>query len=167
MINRFLDRIRAYFTDIKCSRFCMENKIPLPTDSLYKFVALFSMTIVIGAFYLTFYAGESSNAVVYENWGELASLQSLEKPNAGQVARKEMLERRIEIAVENRKALVKFSVALVLIGTVGGFIGFAFWIRKQQKVADQIAENQLELSRLQLLALRHELKGKGVEVDKL
>ncbi|HCW0267654.1 TPA: hypothetical protein OW345_005331, partial [Pseudomonas aeruginosa] len=79
----------------------------------------------------------------------------------------EMLERRIEIAVENRKALVKFSVALVLIGTVGGFIGFAFWIRKQQKVADQIAENQLELSRLQLLALRHELKGKGVEVDKL
>ncbi|MCO3467350.1 hypothetical protein FA178_27955 [Pseudomonas aeruginosa] len=65
----------------------MENKIPLPTDSLYKFVALFSMTILIGAFYLTFYASESSNAVVYENWSELASLQSLEKPNAGQVAR--------------------------------------------------------------------------------
>ncbi|HBO1048223.1 hypothetical protein [Pseudomonas aeruginosa] len=145
----------------------MENKIPLPTDSLYKFVALFSMTIVIGAFYLAFYAGESSNAVVYENWSELASLQSLEKPNAEQAARKEMLERKIEIAVENRKTLVKLAAFLAGGGTLGVYVGFAFWIRKQQKVADQIAENQLELSRLQLLALRHELKGKGVEVDKL
>ncbi|MGU1977967.1 hypothetical protein ACSES0_27755 [Pseudomonas aeruginosa] len=145
----------------------MENKIPLPTDSLYKFVALFSMTIVIGAFYLAFYAGESSNAVVYEKWSELASLQSLEKPNAEQAARKEMLERKIEIAVENRKTLVKLAAFLAGVGTLGVYVGFAFWIRKQQKVADQIAENQLELSRLQLLALRHELKGKGVEVDKL
>ncbi len=30
-----------------------------------------------------------------------------------------------------------------MIGTLGVYIGFAFWIRKQQKVADQIAENQL------------------------
>lgn len=120
----------------------MENKIPLPTDSLYKFVALFSMTILIGAFYLTFYAGESSNAVVYENWSELASLQSLEKPNAEQAARKEMLERKIEIAVENRKTLVKLAAFLAGVGTLGVYVGFAFWIRKQQKVADQIAENQ-------------------------
>ncbi|SUC62927.1 hypothetical protein [Pseudomonas aeruginosa] len=97
----------------------MENKIPLPTDSLYKFVALFSMTILIGAFYLTFYAGESSNAVVYENWSELASLQSLEKPNAEQAARKEMLERKIEIAVENRKTLVKLAAFLAGVGTLG------------------------------------------------
>ncbi|WP_372439499.1 hypothetical protein [Pseudomonas aeruginosa] len=145
----------------------MENKIPLPTDSLYKFVALFSMTILIGAFYLTFYAGESSNAGGYENWSELASLQSLEKPNAEQAARKEMLERKIEIAVENRKTLVKLAAFLAGVGTLGVYVGFAFWIRKQQKVADQIAENQLELSRLQLLALRHELKSKGVEVDTL
>ncbi|EOZ4790759.1 TPA: hypothetical protein ACQ3YJ_005971 [Pseudomonas aeruginosa] len=108
----------------------MENKIPLPTDSLYKFVALFSMTILIGAFYLTFYAGESSNAVVYENWSELASLQSLEKPNAEQAARKEMLERKIEIAVENRKTLVKLAAFLAGVGTLGVYVGFAFWIRK-------------------------------------
>ncbi|MFG8220060.1 hypothetical protein ACEOQ5_04820 [Pseudomonas aeruginosa] len=145
----------------------MENKIPLPTDSLYKFVALFSMTILIGAFYLTFYASESSNAVVYENWSELASLQSLDKPNAEQAARKAMLERKLEVTVENRKVLLGLAAVLAVIGTLGVYIGFAFWIRKQQKVADQIAENQLELSRLQLLALRHELKSKGVEVDKL
>ncbi|HEP9117695.1 TPA: hypothetical protein VDV13_005530, partial [Pseudomonas aeruginosa] len=63
--------------------------------------------------------------------------------------------------------LLGLAAVLAVIGTLGVYIGFAFWISKQQKVADQIAENQLELSRLQLLALRHELKGKGVEVDKL
>jgi hypothetical protein len=143
----------------------MENRIPLPTDSLYKFIALFSMSLVIGAFYLTFYASNSSNAVVYDNWSELASLESLENPNAEQAARKQMLEKRIEVAVEDRKTFVNLAAFLAVIGTLGVYIGFAFWIRKQQKVADQMAQNQLELSRLQLLALRHELKGKGVEVD--
>ncbi|MGC8383839.1 hypothetical protein ACP3P8_10575 [Pseudomonas aeruginosa] len=81
----------------------MENKIPLPTDSLYKFVALFSMTILIGAFYLTFYASESSNAVVYENWSELASLQSLDKPNAEQAVRKAMLERRLKLPLKTER----------------------------------------------------------------
>ncbi|SFW17971.1 hypothetical protein SAMN03159511_1137 [Pseudomonas sp. NFACC19-2] len=143
----------------------MENRIPLPTDSLYKFVALFSMSLVIGAFYLTFYASDSSNAVIYDNWSELASLESLKEPNAEQAARKQLLEKRIEVAVEDRKTFVNLAVFLAVIGTLGVYIGFAFWIRKQQKVADQMAQNQLELSRLQLLALRHELKGKGVEVD--
>ncbi|MBG0843990.1 hypothetical protein H3222_02075 [Pseudomonas chengduensis] len=143
----------------------MENRIPLPTDSLYKFVALFSMSLVIGAFYLTFYASDSSNAVIYDNWSELASLESLKEPNTEQAARKQLLEKRIEVAVEDRKTFVNLAVFLAMIGTLGVYIGFAFWIRKQQKVADQMAQNQLELSRLQLLALRHELKGKGVEVD--
>ncbi|WKC35372.1 hypothetical protein QYM18_12870 [Ectopseudomonas chengduensis] len=143
----------------------MENRIPLPTDSLYKFVALFSMSLVIGAFYLTFYASDSSNAVIYDNWSELSSLESLKEPNAEQAARKQLLEKRIEVAVEDRKTFVNLAVFLAMVGTLGVYIGFAFWIRKQQKVADQMAQNQLELSRLQLLALRHELKGKGVEVD--
>lgn len=143
----------------------MENRIPLPTDSLYKFIALFSMSLVIGAFYITFNASNSSNAVVYESWSELAVLQSLEKPNTEQSARKQMLEKRIEVAVEDRKTFINLAAFLAVIGTLGVYIGFAFWIRKQQKVADQMAQNQLELSRLQLLALRHELKGKGVEVD--
>jgi hypothetical protein len=116
-------------------------------------------------FYLTFYASDSSNAVIYDNWSELSSLESLKEPNAEQAARKQLLEKRIEVAVEDRKTFVNLAVFLAMIGTLGVYIGFAFWIRKQQKVADQMAQNQLELSRLQLLALRHELKGKGVEVD--
>lgn len=143
----------------------MDNKIPLPTDSLYKFIALFSLSLVIGAFYLTFYASNSSNAVIYEHWGELAGLQSIEEPNAEQVERKRLLERKIDVAVEDRRTYVWLAGVLAAIGTLGVYIGFAFWIRKQQAVSDQIAQNQLELSRLQLLALRHELKGKGVEVD--
>jgi hypothetical protein len=123
------------------------------------------MSLVIGAFYLTFYASDSSNAVIYDNWSELASLESLKEPNTEQAARKQLLEKRIEVAVEDRKTFVNLAVFLAMIGTLGVYIGFAFWIRKQQKVADQMAQNQLELSRLQLLALRHELKGKGVEVD--
>ncbi|MEE2577450.1 hypothetical protein, partial [Pseudomonas aeruginosa] len=91
----------------------------------------------IGAFYLTFYASESSNAVVYENWSELASLQSLDKPNAEQAVRKAMLERKVEVTVENRKVLLGLAAVLAVIGTLGVYIGFAFWIRKQQKVADQ------------------------------
>lgn len=56
---------------------------------------------------------------------------------------------------------------MAAIGTLGGYAGFSFWIVRQQAVSDQMAQNQLELSRLQLLALRHELKSKGVEVDTL
>lgn len=143
----------------------MENKIPLPTDSLYKFVALFSISLVIGAFYLTIYASTSTNDVVYEHWSELSVLQGTEKLTSEQSARKQMLERKIEIAVENRKTYVWLAAIIVVIGTIGVYVGFGLWIRHHQAVADQMAKNQLELSRLQLLALRQELKDKGVEVD--
>lgn len=71
----------------------MDYKIPLPTDSLYKFVALFSIALLIGAFYVVVYASNNSNSIVYEHWGEYSALQNLEVLNKEQAVRKEIVER--------------------------------------------------------------------------
>lgn len=58
----------------------MESKIPLPTDNIYTFVALFSLVLLISSFGAIIFASNSSNAVVFEHWVELETLQAQEKP---------------------------------------------------------------------------------------
>jgi hypothetical protein len=143
----------------------MESKIPLPTDNIYKFVALFSLVLLIFSFGSVIFASNAANAVVFEHWVELETLQAQEKPSIEQVSRLKALEKKIEVAVSNKKTFIQFSGAGAAFGLFGIIFGFGYWHKKIQPLADQMAVTQLELARLQLLSLRADLKAKGVEVD--
>jgi hypothetical protein len=143
----------------------MESKIPLPTDNIYKFVALFSLVLLISSFGAIIVATNSANAVVFEHWVELETLQAQEKLSVEQTSRLKALERKIEVTISDKKTFIQLSGAGAAFGLFGIIFGFGYWHKKIQPLADQMAVTQLELARLQLLSLRADLKAKGVEVD--
>lgn len=143
----------------------MESKIPLPTDNIYKFVALFSLVVLIASFGAIIFASNTANAVVFEHWVELETLQAQEKLSIEQSSRLKALERKVEVAVSDKKTFTQLASAVMALGFIGVCLGFGYWHKRIQPLADQMAITQLELARLQLLLLKADLKAKGVEVD--
>lgn len=143
----------------------MESKIPLPTDNLYKFVALFSLVLLISAFGTILYATNATNAVAFEHWVEIESLQAQEALSVEQASRLKALERKIEVAVADKETYVRSAQIISALATLGIFFGFGYWYKRLQPIADEMAATQLEIAKLQLLALKADLKAKGIEVD--
>lgn len=165
MAIQWITKIRAYFAGLLQSRCYMESKIPLPTDNIYKFVALFSLVIVVVSFCSIVYANSVANAIVFEHWVEVETLQAQEKRSVEQASRLRALERKIEVAVSDKELFIKLASVFLGLGICGVFFGFRYWHKRIQPLADQMAVTQLELARLQLLLLKTDLKAKGVEVD--
>jgi hypothetical protein len=166
MAIQLLTKIRAYFAGLIQSRCYMESKIPLPTDNIYKFAALFSLVIVIVSFCSIIYSNSTANAIVFEHWVEVETLQAQEKLSVEQASRLKALERKIEVAVSDKKTFTQLASVFLGLGIFGVFLGFGYWHKRIQPLADQMAVAQLELSRLQLLMLKTDLKAKGVDLDK-
>lgn len=164
MESRFVRLLRFVLPQRLVARY-MESKIPLPTDNLYKFLALFSLLILLSGFGLVFNSTEKTNATIFEHWTELESLQAVEKPTVEQKSRLEVLERKIEVAISDKVFFRWVSILMVLGGIFGVIAGFGHWFRRTQRDADQMSKIQLETARLQLLGLRADLKARGVDVD--
>ncbi len=163
---QFANRWKAYSARLIGLRYCMESKIPLPTDNLYKFFALLALLIFLSGFGTIVYATSATNAIAFDHWVELESLQALKKPTLEQAARLQSLERRIEVAVADKETYTLLGQFLIAAGVLGMYLGFGHWYKRIQPLADQMAETQLEIAKLQLLSLKTDLKSKGVDVDK-
>ncbi len=68
-----------------------------------------------------------------------------------------------EVGSSRRSSQIIGFVLLVL-GAIGIGLGFGYWHKNIQPLADQMARIQLEISRLRVLQLKEELKAKGVDV---
>lgn len=165
MAIQLITKIRTYFAGLLQSRCYMESKIPLPTDNIYKFAALFSLVIVIVSFCSIIYSNSTSNAIVFEHWVEVETLQAQEKLSVEQSSRLKALEKKIEVAVSDKQLFIKLASVFLGLGICGVFFGFGYWHKRIQPLSDQMAATQLELARLQLLLLKTDLKAKGVEID--
>lgn len=128
----------------------MESRIPLPTDNIYKFYALFGLTLFIFSFGGALYVGRSTNEVVFQTIPEIESIKQIANPTVADLAKKQVLEKRLEVAVADRTLNVR------LLGGLGGIaillmaFGFWKWHTKVQRVETEMAE-------LQLRKLRHEV----------
>lgn len=137
----------------------MENRVPLPTDNIYKFYALFGLLLFIFAAGSSMYINSSTNDLLFESIPKLKALEEIEKPTAAQQSTRESLERKIEIAIEDKDGLSTASTWLACFGALMMVLGFWKWHTEIQPRQDEFAELELE-------KLRHEveqLKGKGQE----
>jgi len=144
----------------------MESKIPLPTDNIYKFYALFSLLLFVFSIGGVIYLSNSTNAVVFENWVEVETLRAEKELSPGRKARKEALEKQIEIAVDNKKTGIQALGGLSAFAICLMVFGFSVWQKKIQPVSDETASTQLDIAKLQRLKLREELKALGYDVDR-
>lgn len=132
----------------------MESRIPIPTDNIYKFYALFGLALFIFCIGAILYVNSSTNELVFSAVPEYESLESIEHPTALETAKKQFIEKRINVAVADRKFLEKAIGVILGISILLMIYGFRKWHLKVQPVQDETARLQLEKLRLEVGALR-------------
>ena len=85
----------------------MYNRIPLPTDNIYKFYALFGLLIVIFSLGSFLYVNSVSNNLIYEYAEEFSKLKSLprEALSLKEEVRLSLIEKKLNISESDKKIL--------------------------------------------------------------
>lgn len=133
----------------------MQDRIPLPTDNIYKFYALFGLLLFIFSAGALIYVVRSNNELIYQLHPELAALQQMDKPTAADVAKKSDIEKRLVVAHQDSQF---YYTALGVIAGVGITLmvcGFWKWHRDVQPIQDEMAKLQLEKLRHEVKQLKH------------
>jgi hypothetical protein len=128
----------------------MENRVPLPTDNVYKFYALFGLLLVIFALSAGIYTTKTTNDQMFVAIVELEELESIATPSPKELAKRAVIERQMELAKSDRQVFYWGGIALGVMGAIGMMFGFERWHSVIQPKQDELVE-------LQLMKLRHEV----------
>ncbi len=128
----------------------MEHLIPLPTDNLYKFCALFGLLLFMFSIGGQLYVVDSTNSLVFETGVEYVTLASTDNRTVQEEARFSLMERKLEIARSDRRtAMVALSGVLALGMWMIGY-GFRKWFKVIQPIQDEMARLTLKKLRVEL-----------------
>ncbi len=144
----------------------MESKIPLPTDNIYKFYALFSLLLLIFSLGAVLYVQQTANEQAIAIFPELEELKAAKELSPKDELRKQILERRLEVLLSNKKFYQQALGVMIGAAISGIFFGFLRWHWVIQPRQDKHAEIQLEISRLQLEKLKAEMNATVVGAEK-
>lgn len=128
----------------------MESRIPLPTDNLFKFYALFGLLLVIFGCGATLYVSKSTNDLLFEIAVEYETLKADPVRTVSQEARFQVLQKKIEIAGKDKALFLSGLGGVIGIGILMVWYGFRKWHTEVQPIQD-------EISRLTLKKLRREV----------
>lgn len=134
----------------------MLDRVPVPTDNIYKFIALFSLVVLVFSSWQIISVTTASNAIVIKNYPEIVELQSLEVRTSAQEAKLAVLEREKEVIIKDRKLFVNILSWVIAFAFFGIIYGFWVWRREIQPMVDAQNKAQLELLHLQVEKLRLE-----------
>ncbi len=122
----------------------MENRIPLPTDNIYKFYALFGLLLIIFGIGATLYVNKTTNDLVFETGVEYEILKADPVRTPKQEIRYQLLQRKLEIAGKDKKSFLIGLSFLIGIGVFMVGYGFKKWHLEIQPVQDEIARLNLK-----------------------
>jgi uncharacterized Tic20 family protein len=129
----------------------MESKIPLPTDNIFKFYALFGVLLLITSIMGTIWVSTSTNEKLHSLVKEYELISgSKEEKEQSNLAK--VIEIRMKVQTENKK---NFTYSLAFISGLSFWLmlyGFRQWHTKIQPKQDEYFD-------LQLKKLRQEVEG--------
>ncbi|WP_417661426.1 hypothetical protein [Pseudomonas sp.] len=135
----------------------MQSRIPLPTDNIYKFYALFGLLLIIFSCGAVIYVSQSTNETVFSTLVEVETLKEQKEPTPSVQVKIEALGKLLEVAKANKDFFNKSLGILIGMAVCIAFYGFYLWQTGLQKVIDETQKVQLEIAKLQLLKLQAEL----------
>lgn len=135
----------------------MQSRIPLPTDNIYKFYALFGLLLIIFSCGAVIYVSQSTNETVFSTLVEVETLKEQKEPTPSVQVKIEALGKLLEVAKANKDFFNKSLGILIGLAVCIAFYGFYLWQTGLQKVIDETQKVQLEIAKLQLLKLQVEL----------
>lgn len=125
----------------------MESRIPLPTDNIFKFYALFGLLLLVFGIGATLYSNQSANDFIFQVGVEYETLNADPVRTPQQEARLQLIKGKLELNKDNKRF---FQNALGLITGTGIFMmiyGFKKWHTEIQPIQDEIS--RLNLKKLQ------------------
>ena len=135
----------------------MDSKIPVPTDNVFKFYALFSLLVLVFSMGAVLYVNKTTNETLISALVEIETLKQEKSPSPPQQIKRAVLERQLEIAKSDKHSFLAVISLLMLGSGWGMYYGFKKWHTELQPVIDETAKVQLEIAKLQLEKLRREL----------
>ncbi|WP_421870446.1 hypothetical protein [Motiliproteus sp.] len=128
----------------------MESRIPLPTDNIYKFYALFGLLLLIFGFASFLYVNQSNNDLIFEVGVEYETLKADPSRSISQEARFQLLRKELEISQSNKTFFLSCLGAVIGIGIYMMWYGFKKWHNEVQPIQDEMARLSLEKLRREL-----------------
>src|SRR6266566_2278755 len=116
----------------------MESRIPIATDNIYKFYALFGLFVFISSFVTFTYVYTYYYELSYKNAMELEVLNAKTDLSQEENIRKKILEARMKIDVSNKYAYTAILCAVGALGVLGIIYGFTQWHSKVQPKQDML-----------------------------
>jgi hypothetical protein len=126
----------------------MQSKVPLPTDNIYKFYALFGLLLLITSMYFFMTAYNDHRARQHVRLIELSKLESKETLNNEQKPFQTLLKAQEKIDDLNKDFYIK-CISIFFIG-----VGFAMWQFVVQPRQDKLAQLTTEKLELELKILK-------------
>lgn len=141
----------------------MQSRVPLPTDNIYKFYALFGLLLFLSCTYTFVNLQQSYNERAFKRHVELKTLQDLKELNATQSATKEILERQAKIDSSDKEFFLNsiaifFSIAILLM-----FFGFHQWHTKIQPQQDEILKRSLDKVDIEIKLLKKQINQQSIK----
>lgn len=121
----------------------MESKIPLPTDNIYKFYALFGLMLLITCIIGVVLVSTSTNDKLHSLVKEYESIPGTKEEKENSDLAK-VIEKRLEIQVSNKKLFLRGLGASIGFAIMLSGYGFRQWHTKIQPKQDEYFELQLE-----------------------
>ncbi|MUL11897.1 hypothetical protein [Aliivibrio fischeri] len=118
----------------------MESRIPLPTDNIYKFYALFGLLLVIFGFGALIFVNQSTNNLIYDITVEHQILNNTpeELRTVPENARFNILESKLKISKQNKNFYLICIGFIIFIGCFMIGYGFRVWHMVIQPMQDEI-----------------------------
>jgi hypothetical protein len=132
----------------------MESRIPIPTDNIYKFYALFGLALFIAAMFMQVTVVQQTNELAFSIGPELKALEIIAKPTPVEVTKRELLERRLEIAKADKAELIELAKILMYVGGSLMVFGFGIWQNSVQSKQDELLDLQIAKAKLELKQAR-------------
>lgn len=135
----------------------MSQKVPIPTDNIYKFYALFGLALLFVCMigFVSIYNTNLDRSFgIYQ---ELEVLKKVKEPTSSQSIRIDILERMNELIPANKNfymTIINGAIGLCI--TLIGF-GFWNWQFKVQPLQDELLAKQLEKTELEIKALNKQI----------
>ena len=124
----------------------MQNKVPLPTDNVYKFFALFGLILLIFSLGATIYITKEANVQLIDIAIQLDNANS----NNFSDETKNIIEGYREVIISDRDGFNNLLVGLAIFGTLLGLFGFSIWMFRIQPQQDKLVTFQLEKYKYEL-----------------
>ncbi|WKE65511.1 hypothetical protein PVT67_17870 [Gallaecimonas kandeliae] len=118
----------------------MENRIPLPTDNIYKFYALFGLVIFIFSLSSVLYLNRSTNDFFYNTALSIEALESIKIRTPVQETDLKLLKKKMDVSLDDKNFLLRCSGGVGGLGLLLILFGFYRWHTKVQPLQDELTE---------------------------